>query len=357
MTSARNRRNAVLCAIVLLIVILGNVWTWWAYSDSRKPCVEVVAVSPPRASEGPVEADAYSNVEFVYQIRNCGTAPLCGVRAEGACQCSLTRVLPERIESGQVGIIGIKTRAPAAGTAGRKMEVYCDSASMPLAVLEPQIRVRKPVPSFYQRLEDISLTFVEGEGSISRETVFSTIEKRDTAPWLENLEVAPPGVLAVSLSNVVNQPLDDVNLTKRSYIFKIDNSFMPVGRHHGQYRFKPRSGGPAVEESHQLEVIVLERVSCVPSALTIPSVEGATARVSLVDRVLGRPDVSTVRFDESALQVRSLLDESSASPTFEVRLLNPCSGRNPTTVSFEVTGYRTVVLPVYFASRQKDQKK
>lgn len=216
MSSRFSHRLAIGMACVLIVIVAGLALAWTAIPPNRTPKAEVSCLAPSENPDQPAQARAYAEVEFVYEIKNCGSVPLRGVRPNMACQCNISRPAPAEIAPGKAGVFAITLRAPLAGTAQRRVEVTCEGLTTPLTVLEPSIHVPVEPPLFLAKYGGTSLAFVEGENAGGREVVFQTVERSGTESWIQNIEVDPADLVQTSVKNVIERSLEDPDFVQRT---------------------------------------------------------------------------------------------------------------------------------------------
>lgn len=100
--------------------------------------------------------------------------------------------------------------------------------------------------------------------------------------------------------------------------------------------------------AQHLEVLVQERISCLPKTLTLPRSHGATGRVRFVDRSDVVPKITPLDFDRELLDVRSVSESDDSLPAFDVILQTAGLHKGDESVRFDVSGYGVVELPIVF---------
>lgn len=160
-------------------------------AESAHPMLGVNRVNPPGELGEETECSSFAPVDFQYRIVNRSQQPISGLKFGTSCACEVLENPPAELLPGASALVGIRLRAPYAGRLHRKIPITIDGSSEPLLMLEVALRVKFEPPSLIPPPQELTLSFVKGDGS-SRELVLETIEHKQGEPWLTGLDLLPP---------------------------------------------------------------------------------------------------------------------------------------------------------------------
>lgn len=317
-------------ALVLLIAGTCLVQLEWKRSaqlpnvtgESGGSALRTLQLQPNRDENGDAIADSLQPVDFVYRVTNTGSDPITGLQLARSCSCQTTGTAPDVLRPGESGELSFQVIAPPAGKVEKKIDLFCDQQSTPIASLDASVRVRVTPPILLTESDDLQLTLIQNS-DVSRQLMLTTLEKKDDLPWITGIQLTPDAGLTVQACHVEEHIEPDPQLVRRRYGFPIRYRDLAMGRHSLLLRIQTQDKMAELQNLLRLSVSVIDSVTILPAELRFQSAEHDVSRSSklTVIRRMGGGDKIHVLFDPQLISVSELQSASSMIATFEVTSL------------------------------------
>lgn len=299
--------------------------------------LQALRIAPdPQAGEV-LQVKLYAPVEFIYELRNTGAAPLHGLSTK-MCGCQVTQRPAQKLAPGGTTRLGLKIKASSYGRFETAVPIVADGYEEPLIVLRLAVQVPVDPPVLRQLPGPAQLTFIRGNED-RRILRVQTIERSGTQPWIEGAEISPSGFVAAVVEPVQERAYLDPGLCIRTYPISVVPMELPADRQHVMLRLKASSDAEAPDPI-PLELRVDDRLVVVPNPIRLVFFQGhdpPKACIIAVDRQ-GSAVIEVVEHDHRLVDVRRVSDDNPRRVVFEIEPKVSPEQPVETTVVFEVDG-------------------
>lgn len=247
--------------------------------------------------------------------------------------------MPAEIQPGEAIRFSFEFRAPAAGIRRENVSIFADGAEEPLAILRPVIRAKITPPKIIGIPAEYRVHLLRGQ-DFESELLVVSIENRGSPNLIQEVHIRPAGLLTARIAEVREQRSIDPDFVNRSYrlvISSVETAGEPTEQQVGLLWFTTDPGGDVGETQVELQIELRDPLAAIPARMKLTATgDGAvpTARLSLVRRTEGLPEVRIGEYDKTLVEVRRIPNDVPGELVYEIAAKSPVTSLVQTSVRF-----------------------